>query len=290
MEWNFEENFTQNVPSCKTQQIDAISSTSSESEEEREERVKVIGPSQRVTEDSETDEMMSTSSPIFHSKKRRRKRSPIYASQSLLDSSGKRLKKTLLFNMNSSASEDLFADSQKIESVPSSLSQVPAKLNDSNVIESTSSNSTVIETNDLQIHEKLIEEHAKKKSRKRRKKHGLAEQLDNALKKLASDRILSCHLPDKLKGSSSLKNVVKKARVVNKTWLFSMLVLTCVDFQLEHGQKQQFQVIVDNINEFVKNGVKNNSEILLEGPWFEFCDDQGQKVLTHVSKIEIIHD
>ena len=68
-----------------------------------------------------------------------------------------------------------------------------------------------------------------------------------------------------------------------------MLVLTFVDFQLEQRPKQQFQVIVDNINEFVKNGsVKSDTEIYLGGPWFEFCDDQGQKVLTHVAKIEVL--
>ena len=125
------------------------------------------------------------------------------------------------------------------------------------------------------------------KKPKRPKKGGLVEKLDLAMKKLTSERILCQHLPEKIRGGKEKSK--KNAQVLNIYHSFSKVILTCLDYQLENGQRKTFDLILEITPELKSKKICENCDIKIEGPWLSFQIPQENQVITNVFKFSVIN-
>lgn len=279
--WDFDESFT-----SKTQQIN---DESSDGEEKME-----ASCSQSIASNSDKEDH-GNMSPVYHSRRRLRHHSPgsspVFHSQSLLRSGGSRksLKKSLDFEPENV--EEM--DSQAIQSTQTtgaSPSLTHCKSGDSTKISSASSSAASSQVLNEDEFYSFHDMTAVTKKPKKPKKGGLVEKLDVSLKKLASDRVLSHHLPLKLRGQNSVK--IGKAQVLKISSISSSaIVLTCLDYQLnaQTGKRQEFELILDNSLDIKGKKLTQNCDVSIEGPWQSFKSKSGKTVISNVFKFQVVN-
>jgi len=291
--FDFEDNCTQTV--SETQRIDE----SSDEDGDNKKKSLYLKPTQAILSDSDNDDIEDDEensvaiSPVFESN-RTRSPSPVFQSQSLLQT--KRVRRTL-WETNSAtrtskhetSSEDMFAASQNIESAPSTQSPFSKQhlSGDSTKISSPGSFQSVDELAGIANLDTFMNLHQSDKKIKRPKKGGFVEKLDLALKKSASDRVLNEHLPAKLRKANSEK---KTAQVLKITSDWSLVILRCLDYQLDpkNGKREEFDLLLDNPNDRRRCKLSEKCDITIEGPWLSFSDKNGTKVISNVFKFEVI--
>jgi len=292
--FDFEDNYTQAI--SETQQID---DQSSDEDGDKKKRLLHMKPTQAILCDSDDDEIEEDEensgaiSPVFESN-RTRSPSPVFQSQSLLQT--KRVRRTL-WETNSAtrnskhdtSSEDMFAATQNIESAPSTQSPLARQQlsGDSTKISSPGSFQSVDELAGIANLDTFMNLHQSAKKIKKPKKGGFVEKLDLALKKSASDRVLNEHLPAKLRKANSEK---KTAQVLKVTSDWSLVILRCLDYQLDPktGKREEFDLILDNPNDRQRCKLSEKCDITIIGPWLSFVDETGTNVISNVFKFDVI--
>ena len=216
--------------------------------------------------------------------------SPVFVSSAMFSSSSKRSRKTLDFGEKSFGEHCMIQKSdenysQQIESIPStqkSSKDVILSRHDSNHISSASSfQSNRLEDVDTTFREKLVQEDVVKK--RKPKKNGLLEQLNNALKQQNSDRILNKHLPSKI---LSTKQSIMKAKITEVNISFSILLISCQNVKMDSHVKE-FDLILEKSSPICEK-IKKGSDVILQGPWNAFDDSDGKKSICNVAHIEVI--
>ena len=248
----------------------------------------------------------SEASPIFRSKRKFQQEdqpSPIFMSQSLISSKNSKIsRRSLDFEIENG--------SQIIESGSTlkSFNEKILKSQESNRISSVASPSPgpVILNQEAEIEDSFFENFEESpKKRRNLKKGGLADQLNQALKQLESDRVLNKHLPSQLVKNT---NQIIKSQIMKIQKAFSAVVVTCRNCKMDSHVKE-FDLLLEKSSEkcsqcvqgtdLVIQGPWNSfqticrkclqgADLVIQGPWNSFKDADGRNVICNVINIEVI--
>ena len=237
-------------------------------------------------------------SPVFHSSKRKR---PL-RDQILLEQHAPSPPKRLLFSKQDSvdifdspgknatgSSPGLSGESTKIDSqstsVTSKATTTPISgdstliLNSSPVAQAAKGDD--IETNNLGTSRKRNPSSGEKR-KKRYKKGGLAEMLEQAISKQHSDRVMASHLPPEIQFQ---KKMVRKAKVIKMNSSCGLTMLECRNYQ---GKFEVFELLLPlELAKMASVGC----DVIVESPWNLVINnkDSQKETLMNPSKIEFMN-
>lgn len=266
----------------------------------------------RMVAESQQSRTESEESPILRSKRKfqQDQPSPVFISQSLISSKNSKISRRSL-------DFEIATGSQIIESgsTQKSFNEKMMKSQVSNRISSVASLSpgpgpaTVDQAinQDTEIEDDSFFENLEESPKRRRnfKKGGLADQLNQALKQLESDRVLSKHLPSQLVKDASQ---IMKAQIMKIQKAFSAVVVTCRNCKMDTHVKE-FDLLLEKSSEDCCQCVQETdlviqgpwksfqnvcrqclqgADLVIQGPWSSFKDADGRNVICNVMCIEII--
>ena len=278
-------------------------SESQPSEEGYEEKA----PTRMVSESQQSLITESEASPIFRSKRKfqQDQPSPVFMSQSLISSKNSKIsRRSLDFEIENGSQIIVSGSTQK------SFNEKIIKSQESNRISSVASPSPgpvpVTLNQETEIEDSFFENlEESPKKRRNLKKGGLADQLNQALKQLESDRVLNKHMPSQLVKNASQ---IIKAQIIKIQKAFSAVVVTCRNCKMDSHVKE-FDLLLEKSSEkcsqcvqgtdLVIQGPWNSfqtickqclqgADLVIQGPWNSFKDADGRSVICNVISIEII--